>query len=97
MDDQRWTDLCSLAGTESLSRNRLAAALLDALFPALDDFESGGNPDIPTHSRDLAFLDQDRSIFYDTIGYGQDSAPFKGQILSLDAGRDKHPSNQPQH
>ncbi len=40
--DQRWTDLCSLAGTEALSRNRLAAALLDALFPALDEFESGG-------------------------------------------------------
>ncbi len=40
--DQRWTDLCSLAGTDALSRNRLAAVLLDALFPALDDFESGG-------------------------------------------------------
>mgnify|MGYP001811759967 FL=1 len=40
--DRRWTDLCSLAGSGAVSRNRLAAALLDALFPALDNFESDG-------------------------------------------------------
>ncbi|MGB5260760.1 MAG: bifunctional biotin--[acetyl-CoA-carboxylase] ligase/biotin operon repressor BirA [Gammaproteobacteria bacterium] len=37
-----WTDLCALTGGDSLSRNRLAATLLDELLPALDAFESGG-------------------------------------------------------
>ncbi|MBT8116223.1 MAG: bifunctional biotin--[acetyl-CoA-carboxylase] ligase/biotin operon repressor BirA [Gammaproteobacteria bacterium] len=37
-----WTDLCSVTGGDSPSRNRLAATLLDELLPALDTFESGG-------------------------------------------------------
>lgn len=40
--DQRWTDLQTVAGTVELTRNRLAAALLDELLPALKDFEADG-------------------------------------------------------
>jgi BirA family biotin operon repressor/biotin-[acetyl-CoA-carboxylase] ligase len=37
-----WTDLCAVTGRDSLSRNRLAATLLEELLPALEAFESGG-------------------------------------------------------
>ena len=40
--DRAWTDLRSHAEEASLSRNRLAAALLDELIPALAEFESDG-------------------------------------------------------
>jgi BirA family biotin operon repressor/biotin-[acetyl-CoA-carboxylase] ligase len=40
--DQAWTDLHSLTGRRDISRNRLAARLLDCLLPALQVFESGG-------------------------------------------------------
>ena len=40
--DQRWTDLVSLAGRNSVSRNRLAACLLDNLLPAIAQFEAQG-------------------------------------------------------
>jgi BirA family biotin operon repressor/biotin-[acetyl-CoA-carboxylase] ligase len=40
--DQPWTDLGSLAGCNSVSRNRLAASLLDNLLPAIAQFEVQG-------------------------------------------------------
>lgn len=40
--DQSWTDLHSLTGRRDISRNRLAASLLDCLLPTLQTFESGG-------------------------------------------------------
>lgn len=40
--DQSWTDLYSLTGRRDISRNRLAAGLLDCLLPALQTFEAGG-------------------------------------------------------
>jgi len=40
--DQAWTDLHSLTGHRDISRNRLAARLLDCLLPALQVFESEG-------------------------------------------------------
>lgn len=40
--DQSWTDLCTVTGNASISRNRLGAALLDSLLPALAEFETGG-------------------------------------------------------
>ncbi len=40
--DQAWTDLHSLTGRHDISRNRLAAHLLDCLLPALQAFESRG-------------------------------------------------------
>jgi len=40
--DQPWTDLYSLTGRREISRNRLAAGLLDCLLPALQAFEAGG-------------------------------------------------------
>jgi BirA family biotin operon repressor/biotin-[acetyl-CoA-carboxylase] ligase len=39
--DQSWTDLQRLAG-RSISRNLLAAALLDQLLPAMAEFEIAG-------------------------------------------------------
>jgi BirA family biotin operon repressor/biotin-[acetyl-CoA-carboxylase] ligase len=40
--DQPWTDLNTLAGTGKVSRNRLAACLLDNLLPAITQFETRG-------------------------------------------------------
>ena len=40
--DQPWTDLSSHAGCNDVSRNRLAACLLDNLLPALAQFEARG-------------------------------------------------------
>jgi len=40
--DQAWTDLHTLTGRRDISRNRLAARLLDCLLPALQAFESHG-------------------------------------------------------
>jgi len=40
--DQPWTDLCAVAGSNEVSRNRLAACLLDNLLPVLEQFESQG-------------------------------------------------------
>ncbi|UJB20048.1 MULTISPECIES: bifunctional biotin--[acetyl-CoA-carboxylase] ligase/biotin operon repressor BirA [Lysobacter] len=40
--DQPWCDLATLAGPRALSRNAVAAALLDALLPALDEFDGAG-------------------------------------------------------
>jgi len=40
--DQPWTDLRSVAGCKDVSRNRLAACLLDNLLPLLEQFESRG-------------------------------------------------------
>ena len=40
--DQAWTDLYSLTDRRDISRNRLAARLLDCLLPALETFESDG-------------------------------------------------------
>jgi len=40
--DQPWTDLHSLTGGDAVSRNRLAACLLDQLLPAIAEFESQG-------------------------------------------------------
>ncbi|MDX2457451.1 MAG: bifunctional biotin--[acetyl-CoA-carboxylase] ligase/biotin operon repressor BirA [Gammaproteobacteria bacterium] len=40
--DQSWTDLSRLTGCSELSRNRLAAGLLDHLLPAVTEFESAG-------------------------------------------------------
>ena len=39
---REWTDLHTLTGGEGLSRNRLAANLLDELLPVLADFETHG-------------------------------------------------------
>jgi BirA family biotin operon repressor/biotin-[acetyl-CoA-carboxylase] ligase len=40
--DQPWTDLSTLTGQEDVSRNRLAACLLDQLLPAVAEFEMQG-------------------------------------------------------
>ena len=40
--DQPWTDLGSLTGQDAISRNRLAACLLDQLLPAIAEFETQG-------------------------------------------------------
>jgi BirA family biotin operon repressor/biotin-[acetyl-CoA-carboxylase] ligase len=40
--DQSWTDLQRLTGNSELSRNRLAAGLLDQLLPAIAEFEAAG-------------------------------------------------------
>jgi BirA family biotin operon repressor/biotin-[acetyl-CoA-carboxylase] ligase len=40
--EQPWTDLHRLTGRRNISRNRLAACLLDCLLPALQVFEAGG-------------------------------------------------------
>ena len=40
--DQSWTDLHRLTGRRDLSRNRLAAGLLDQLLPAVAEFEASG-------------------------------------------------------
>jgi BirA family biotin operon repressor/biotin-[acetyl-CoA-carboxylase] ligase len=40
--DQPWTDLHSLTGRRDMSRNRLAAVLLDNLLPLLSVFETDG-------------------------------------------------------
>ena len=40
--DQSWTDLQHLTGRSDLSRNRLAAGLLDQLLPAVAEFEAAG-------------------------------------------------------
>lgn len=40
--DQDWTDLRRLTGRCGISRNRLAALLLDSLVPALQQFEAAG-------------------------------------------------------
>jgi len=40
--DQPWTDLSSLTGKDDISRNRLAACLLDQLLPAIVEFETQG-------------------------------------------------------
>ncbi|MEZ5543559.1 MAG: bifunctional biotin--[acetyl-CoA-carboxylase] ligase/biotin operon repressor BirA [Pseudomonadota bacterium] len=40
--DQTWTDLRTVTGTGDISRNRLAAGLLDELLPALQAFETDG-------------------------------------------------------
>ena len=40
--DQSWTDLHHLAGERSISRNVLAARILDELIPAIDAFDTKG-------------------------------------------------------
>ncbi|MGO1072140.1 bifunctional biotin--[acetyl-CoA-carboxylase] ligase/biotin operon repressor BirA [Lysobacter sp. CA199] len=40
--DQPWCDLAALLGERPLSRNTVAAALLDRLLPALDEFDAAG-------------------------------------------------------
>jgi BirA family biotin operon repressor/biotin-[acetyl-CoA-carboxylase] ligase len=40
--DQQWTDLGTLTGQKDVSRNRLAACLLDELLPAVAEFEAQG-------------------------------------------------------
>ena len=40
--DQRWTDLCSLTGQPNLSRNRLAASVLDQVLISVREFEQFG-------------------------------------------------------
>jgi len=40
--DQPWTDLSTLTGQQDVSRNRLAACLLDQLLPAVAEFEAQG-------------------------------------------------------
>ena len=40
--EQAWTDMNSLAGSMDVSRNRLAATLLDELLPVLQAFDAGG-------------------------------------------------------
>lgn len=40
--EQPWVDLCSLTGVAGISRNRLAAGVLDELLPAIKLFESRG-------------------------------------------------------
>jgi BirA family biotin operon repressor/biotin-[acetyl-CoA-carboxylase] ligase len=40
--DQPWTDLSTLTGRQDISRNRLAACLLDQLLPAVAEFEMQG-------------------------------------------------------
>ena len=40
--DQPWTDLRTLVGAQGLSRNRLAAGLLEQLLPAIRQFEAAG-------------------------------------------------------
>ncbi|MEH6420762.1 bifunctional biotin--[acetyl-CoA-carboxylase] ligase/biotin operon repressor BirA [Pseudomonas sp. CGJS7] len=40
--DQPWCDLATLAGARGVSRNAVAAALLDQLLPALDEFDGSG-------------------------------------------------------
>ncbi len=40
--EQPWTDLCTLTGQEDVSRNRLAACLLDQLLPVVAEFEMHG-------------------------------------------------------
>ncbi len=40
--DQDWTDLQTVTGAVAMTRNSLAAALLDELMPAMREFELGG-------------------------------------------------------
>ncbi|MGH8082437.1 MAG: biotin--[acetyl-CoA-carboxylase] ligase, partial [Lysobacter sp.] len=40
--DQPWCDLAALAGARPLSRNEIAAAVLDSLLPVLDEFDTAG-------------------------------------------------------
>jgi len=40
--DQRWTDVHHLSGDNSLSRNVLAARILDELIPAIESFDAEG-------------------------------------------------------
>jgi len=40
--DQRWTDVHHLSGDNSLSRNALAARILDELVPAIESFDAEG-------------------------------------------------------
>lgn len=40
--DQAWTDLCTLTGHPAVSRNRLAACMLEQVLPAVDEFEARG-------------------------------------------------------
>lgn len=40
--DQAWTDLCNVTGRRDISRNALAAGLLNELLPALQAFETDG-------------------------------------------------------
>jgi BirA family biotin operon repressor/biotin-[acetyl-CoA-carboxylase] ligase len=40
--DQPWTDLSTLTGQDGVSRNRLAACMLDHLLPAIIEFETQG-------------------------------------------------------
>jgi BirA family biotin operon repressor/biotin-[acetyl-CoA-carboxylase] ligase len=40
--DQSWTDLYHLTGDRHISRNRLAAAILDEMLPAIESFENRG-------------------------------------------------------
>ena len=50
--DQSWTDLQRLSGRNDLSRNRLAAGLLDQLLPAIATFEAQGlQPFLPEWRR----------------------------------------------
>lgn len=49
--DQPWTDLAALLGRALPSRSRVAAALIDALLPALGQFDADGlAPFLPRHA-----------------------------------------------
>ncbi|MEO5595892.1 MAG: biotin--[acetyl-CoA-carboxylase] ligase [Lysobacteraceae bacterium] len=53
--DQPWIDLRQLDSGRALARNKIAAALLDALLPALDQFEAEGLAPFQArwHARDV--------------------------------------------
>ncbi|MGD8312111.1 MAG: bifunctional biotin--[acetyl-CoA-carboxylase] ligase/biotin operon repressor BirA [Gammaproteobacteria bacterium] len=69
--DQPWTDLRTLTGNRQLSRNRLAALLLDNLLPLLAVFESDGMP---------AFLDEWKR--YDLVDGHQVELHVPGRVIA---------------
>ena len=61
--DQNWTDLRRLTGRETISRNRLASAVLDHTVAALEEFErSGLQPFLEEWSRHDVIQDRQVSL-----------------------------------
>ena len=61
--DQNWTDLRRLTGRETISRNRLASAVLDHTVAALEEFErSGLQPFLKEWSRHDVIQDRQVSL-----------------------------------
>ncbi|MFK3647206.1 bifunctional biotin--[acetyl-CoA-carboxylase] ligase/biotin operon repressor BirA [Lysobacter enzymogenes] len=75
--DQPWCDLAALAGTRPLARNDVVAALLDALLPALDQFDAHGLA--PFRERYAAF----DALAGEAVGVLGHDAEHRGTALGL--------------